>query len=108
MHESAIDLEGPLWFSGVAVLREDLNYARRRFRAIQRRRRGALDDFDSLDVVRIDVVHRARDVVAAAQIGAGDWYVALIAVASEAHAIDVNERLVAHRDAHVAAKADHR
>src|SRR5690606_8655064 len=39
-----------------ALLRDDLNHACRRLGAIQRRSGRSLDDFDALDVLRVEVV----------------------------------------------------
>ena len=106
--DAFIQLHGPLRLSGVPRFREDLDDARRGFGAVQGCRGGALDDLDPLDVVRVDVVQRARDVIAAAQVRAGGRDVPLITVAPEAHAIDIDQRLIAHRDADVAAQPNHR
>ena len=108
VREAAVELHAPLRLTGVAGLGEDLDHARRRFGAVQGGGRGALDDLDALDVVGIDVVQRARDVIAAAEIRSRGGNVLRVPVAAKSHAIHIDERLIAHRDAHVAAESDHR
>src|SRR5690606_39056764 len=70
-----------------ATLRDDLDHAVRRLRAVQRRRGRTLDDLDALDVGRVDVVEPTH--VGAAALG---WPAPGIAV--HADPIDVNDRLV--------------
>ncbi len=89
-----------------AALREDLDHARRSLGAVQRRRGRALDDLDALDVVRVDVVERAhRDLSAPPLHHAGGAHAREGSV-HHPHAVDVDDRLVRHRDAGVSAQAD--
>ncbi len=75
-----------LGVAGRAALGDDLHDAVRRFRAVQRRRRGSLDDLDAGDVVRVQVVQAAH-AAAAPLTGAA----ARIAV--HANAVDVDDRV---------------
>ena len=108
LREALPHLERPARHPSQAVLGEDLNDSRRRLRAIQRARRRALDDLDAVDVRRIDVVERARLIVATAEtIGVVEGGpVTAVTLAPHADAIHVNDRLVTLADAHRAPQAD--
>ena len=103
-----VRLERPAGATGLATLGKDLDHTGRRFGAVQRRRGGALDHLDAVDVRGIDVVERAvRGVVAVARVARGKGVLGE-AVALDAHAVHVDERLVALGSRHVAAQADGR
>ena len=104
--EALTCFEGPRRRADRAPFGEDLNHSGRRLRAVERRRRRPLQNFDTLDVVRIDVVERARVVVGAAEVRAGRWHIFRILVAPHAHAINIDQRLIGQRDTCVATEPD--
>ena len=85
------------------ALREDLDDAVRRFGSIQRRCSGTSDDLDSFDHVRVDVVETGRD--ARPEPLDDD---ARRDVVGDADTVDVNERLIAEREAVHASDSDAR
>ena len=82
-----------------ATLRDDLNDAIRRLRAIERRGGGSLDDLDALDLFRIDVVDPACAATAS-------LHRSLRGIAVHAHAVDVDDRIIAQRETARAPNAD--
>ena len=95
----AADVGRPARRAGLAALGEDLDHAAGRFRAVERRRRRALDDLDALDVFGADVVEWER-ILSRVRHGRR-------VAAEDAHAVDVDDRVVPLRDAVVAAQLDH-
>src|SRR5690606_14686976 len=92
------ELHGPDRPPRLPALREDLDHAAGRLRAVQCRRGRTLHDLDPFDVFRRDVVQRQQ---ALAGCAAGQ---ALLAV--DADAVHVNERRVALAHAAVPAQPD--
>src|SRR5262249_51575853 len=92
------EVEGPAALSGRSRLCEYLNDAAGRFGSVQRRRRGALDDLDALDVVGLDVVDGECALPRVRRERTG--------VAVDADAIDVHDRRVALRETVRAAQAN--
>ena len=106
--ESLPGLERPAWRAAGAVFGEDLDDARRGLGAVQRARRGALDDLHVVDVGGANVVQRARLVVGAAEpVRVVERRpVAAVPLAADTDAVDVDDRLVALGHAHGAAQPD--
>ncbi len=87
--------------AGAALLRDDLDHARRRVGAVQRGRGRALDHLDRLDVVRVQVVQRVRALDRAVV-----HAVAAVRAGGDAHAVHVEDRLVPRGQRAGAADAD--
>ena len=99
--EALTDSEVPARRARGAALRDDLYHPVRGLGAVQRGRGGTLEDLDTRDVVRLEVVE------------AGDGARAEVLVLRAAreigvhpHAVDVDERLVAEREARGSANPD--
>ena len=92
--------------TSVTSLCEDLDHAGGRLGTVQRRRGGALDDLDPLDVRGVDGIQGAGDVVTAPAGVSRGRHVLVERVAANTDAVDVDERLVAHGDRDVATQAD--
>src|SRR5690606_10374408 len=92
------DLRRPARRAGRALLGEDLDHAAGRLGAVQRRGGRTLDDLDALDVRGVDVVEWRGDLPRGRVRGRG--------AAVDPHAVHVHDRLVALRDAVVAAQPD--
>ena len=95
-----LDLERDPGAAAGPALRDDVDHAVRGLRAVQRRRRGALDHLDARDLVGIDVVDPGGRIasVHAHAADAGDAPRVGRRVV-DAHAVDVDERLGRERHA---------
>ena len=96
--EALLHFRGPLRGALPALLGEDLDHSGGGLGAVEGGGRGSLDDLDAVDVVGVDVVERAVGILGSV--------LARGRLALGTHPVDVDEGLVAERDAHVAAQAD--
>ena len=104
VHRTSRDRRAEFRSSRRALLRDDLDHAVGRFRSVDRRGGGTLDDLDALDVGRVDVVHPALDRVALRAETARDAGRSQVGRVVDANAVDVDQRIV--RETNAARSAD--
>ena len=100
--EAVDDLGGPHGLAYPTPLGEDLDDTGRPLGPVEGRGRRTTDDLDPVDVLRIDVVEGTRRVVVALAPAGGSRRVPWWPIALDAHAVHVDEWLVAHGGADVA------